>query len=524
MSKKKLVLLSFYDQHALGSRCLAAAAIEAGYEATLLILKIFRPKYHPHDRFSELKWMYEQGHMPVIAVHPFDAVVCPYPYEVTDDEFSILWKKIDEEKPDVVGFSITSVFVPLVKNVSAQLRQRHPEILQIWGGIHPTLDPIGCLEFADAVCVGEGEGALLDYLQNPSRNDILNICKKNPETGEVICNPLRPLIQELDTLPLPLYGKHDFLIEDNKCIPVMELPDDELMELPIITSTRGCPFGCSYCLHGNVRSLYSGQKYLRRKSVDRFLDDLEYYKKHFPLPGFNMFDDVFVIGKEWIDEFCEKYPKRFLGVPFACYAHPATCNLDMLKKIRKAGAVGVSLGIQTGSNRLNKQVYNRNTPMHEYIRIGKEIVEAGYDEIVYDIMTHCEYETEEDYKATAELLSQMPKPFRLNIKRLMVYPFAPIGELPLQKANVPEKVAFFYEMLFLLAEAPGFDPKLLPLLLPAVNSDNTINAPMELMRHLYRDREQREQLQHKIPWGVRRAAKHLFNQIGESVKTHLSKK
>ncbi len=519
--KHSVVFITFYDHCAFGARSLAADVIAQGHEAALLVMKMFRPKFQPHEKIHEMDWLFEQGHKPVVAVQPFDAVFCPYPHEITEKEYKLFWDKFDSLHPDIAAFSLTSVFVPLAQKISVEMRKRYPHVLQQWGGIHPTLDPVSCLEYADIVCVGEGEGAMRDMLADTERLDIPNLWRKDPRTGEIVKNPCRPLIQDLDSLVMPLYGDHDFVIEDDKCTPIMELPDEILIETPIITSQRGCPFGCTYCLHGNVRKIYSGQKYLRRKSVDRFLDDLEVYAKKFPLPGFNMFDDVFVIGKDWIDEFCQKYTKRFPGVPFASYAHPATSNLDMLKKIRAAGGIGISLGIQTGSDRLNKQVYNRHTPMREYIRIGKEIVEAGFDEIVYDIMTRCEFETEDDYKATADLLSKMPKPFRLNVKRLVVYPFAPIGRLSMEKAHVPDEVAFFYEMLFLLDEAPGFDPKMLPLLIPAVMSKETIDGPMKLMRHLYAEKWRREELERTMPWGVRRSLKHLTSQTADALKRHL---
>lgn len=516
MSLRRVALICLYDQACLGARSLAASALQAGHTVRLINLKMFRQKFLPHESSStELEQLRATGFRPVVEVQSHGDVVCPYPFEITERERELFWSELARLQPDVIGFSLTSVVVPLAQEFAQEIRVRFPNARLIVGGIHATLDPAGCLEWADAVCVGEGEGALLEYLDDPTRTDIANLWTSAAQ------NPVRPLIQDLDSMPLPLYVEHNVVIEDDRACALMDLPKVVLADIPVISSTRGCPFGCSYCLHGNVREMYRGQKYARRQSVDRFLHDLQWYKRHFPITGFNLWDDVFMIGRAWIDEFCEKYPRVFPNFPFAGYAHPTTCDLDMLKKLKKAGCIAVSLGLQTGSDRLNREVYRRNTPMSEFVRLGHEIVEAGYEQIVYDVMSRCEFETEEDCLATVDLLAQMPKASRINAKHLTVYPFAPIGQLQLPRTQMTPQDFRFYEFLYLLAGMPGFDVRLLPALAESKSLRENPDVLREVLLESAPLYDELALLRHQMPWGVRCAAGHLFSQIREAVRRRL---
>ena len=536
MNKRKVLFITLYDHYAYGARCLAGACLEAGHDVAFVCLKLFLSAPLPERITDEkMRQMKEDGLQPVVCVGTTTDVLAPYPFEITESEWCAFWDTIEKFGPDVVGFSLTSVFRKLAQKISTEMRARMPKVQQVWGGIYPTLDPEGCLEWADAVCVGEGEEAFPEFLESPERMDIPNICRKNPATGEVVCNPVRPLIQDLDSLPMPMYEGQSYYVDNGGADLLMNLPPHRLYDTPIVTSTRGCPFGCTYCLHGNVRKMYSGQKYVRRKIVDRFLKDLEWLDARFPMErGFNIWDDVFLIGREWIDEFCEKYPKRFPGRPFGGYAHPSTCDRDMLEKIKRAGCECLSLGIQTGSDRLNKQVYSRHTPAADYIRMGKDLEQVGFTQLVYDVMSRCEYETEEDCRATVELLSRMPKPTVINLKHLSVYPFSLIGHLPMEKAVTPEKVFRFYELIYLLDQMPGIEPQMLPMLIESASLRENPDSVEKLLHALtpsnevndlkvqLAERDSRiEQLQRQMPWGIRRALNHLIGQLTNAVKSRV---
>lgn len=128
-------------------------------------------------------------------------------------------RQVERFRPDVVMCSSTTYGWNLLRALLRQIREHFPRLPMVVGGIHPTVAPDRVLgePFVDAICVGEGEEAILELLdvltpgQSPpfSRLDIRNIWFK--QNGQVIRNALRPLVSDLDALPFPdkaLFRRH----------------------------------------------------------------------------------------------------------------------------------------------------------------------------------------------------------------------------------------------------------------------------------------------------------------------------
>lgn len=520
----RIVLLTIYDQTAYGPRCIAAAAKAAGHEVLLITFKRHVVRAISREDPTEREAIAAAGHLPLYDVTPFFDVACPFPTPVTDAEIELLLRRIERFAPDVLGLSLTSAHLPLVKNVSARIRERFPRLKQVWGGIHPTMDPVGCLEHADAVCVGEGDDAFVEYLANPNRTDIRNFYFRDGNGGH-IANPLRPLIQDLDRLPMAMFGENETLIDEDRDLGMSDFSNKEGPHVHlVIASQRGCPFSCSYCLHCVTRDLYAHQKYLRRRRVDRFLDEVEHRVRQYQPEWIYFWDEIFMIGREWIEEFCEKYPKR-IGVPFAGYAHPQTTSKAMLEMLAKAGLRFVSVGIQSGSERIRRDIYDRPTSNADYIRFGHDLIETGFDgKVVYDMLTSCPFEREDDLRATIDLLSKMPKAAHVTLKRLVFFPFTRINNIREPRVNLDPQTYLFYDMLTILAGLPGVPPAILPRLADDAHLKANPEILQKWAQEMQKSKEEREslegrikQLEAQLPWGIKRAARHLLLQIDNRV-------
>lgn len=523
----KIAFLTLYNHYAHGARCLAAYLERAGHEASLINFKKFLSG--PVDRSdpAERERIEASGHLPVFESHPLFDMACPYPTPITPAEHDLLMSSIERLRPDVIGFSLTSSHLPLAQQLSREFRERFPKMLQVWGGICPTMDPLGSLHYADAVCVGEGEQSLLEYLEDPTRTDIPNFYFRDGNGGH-IANPLRPLIQNLDELPYPMYG-NEILIEDGRVLGFSDLDNDHIADMIILTSQRGCPFRCTYCLHSAVHDMYSGQKYLRRKTVDRFLDEIEDRIRRFPMfDTLNLWDDIFMMTPHWIDEFCDKYPSR-IGRPFGGYGHPSTTTRPMLERLKKAGAAHIVIGIQSASQYIARDIYHRHIETERFIRFGQDIAEVGFDRIAYELLSRCPFEREEDLRETALLLAHMPKAVKINVKHLVFFPFTRINETQAPRVNVPTKIYHFYEMLYLLAAMPGFDPKFLETLV----DDPVLREHPEVIEHwvqqaarLADEKAYAEarlaEAERQMPWGIRRATNHLAGQVRDKLRRTLN--
>ncbi|MEI8218729.1 MAG: hypothetical protein WCG51_06765 [Elusimicrobiota bacterium] len=135
------------------------------------------------------------------------------------------------------------------------LKEEHRPI--IVGGHDPTLNPEFYMMHADYVIRGEGEYAcaeLLDaVLHGRDARGILNLCYRNAEGGMVI-NPLRPLIQDLDSIPFEdwLDVEHHYELKEQAITKKENYLEHRVMSGEMkacffIFTIRGCHFSCNFC-------------------------------------------------------------------------------------------------------------------------------------------------------------------------------------------------------------------------------------------------------------------------------------
>ena len=55
----------------------------------------------------------------------------------------------------------------------------------------------------------------------------------------------------------------------------------------------------------------------------------------------------------------------------------------------------------------------------EYVAFARGAVDVGYDALVYDLLSNCEFEREEDCRATVDLLSRMPQADEQELARIL---------------------------------------------------------------------------------------------------------
>jgi len=328
----------------------------------------------------------------------------------------------------------------------------------VWGGIQPTVEPDLCLDYADIVCIGEGEQALADLAAciqgGQSYAHIPNLGYKT-EQGQVVVNPPRPLIQDLDQLPFPDFGPEGhYLLHRGRVVPLTPnllrtyLMDASATGQPVypLLATRGCPHRCSYCANDAYADLYRSWRKVRRRSNASLIAEIQAFRAQFPFVGEVAFlDDVFVAAPtETIEAFARLY-KASVGLPFYCIVSPLTINEPKLKALLDAGLIRVSMGIQTGSPQL-QELYHR--------RIDNEVVlkaahlfnrhQAQMLSPVYDIITDNPYATPEDQLDTLRLLNQLPRPYKMLMFSLVFYPGTALYEKALAEGLIEDVNAEVY--------------------------------------------------------------------------------
>lgn len=276
---------------------------------------------------------------------------------VTEEHFK---EEIKQRKPDVVGLSALRVgnleFARLLAKWSHEVL---PKAIIIMGGYLPTLEPqkaIDC-DCVDAVFIGEGEVPLRYFLGKVQEGKDYS---ETPSTWVktkkgIVKNAIAPLVEDLDSLPLPKFDMFDF----KKLI-------GSQLKIALGGITRGCPYNCTYCWNNRARKLYpNNDKYVRFRSPRNAVDYLKKLIAAYPgAKKIRFQDDIWPIYKDWGEELKDLYVKE-IGLPFDCNYRVNLFNEERAKLLKDMGCVGVYFGVESGDEKIRNMIYKRGMKVEE---------------------------------------------------------------------------------------------------------------------------------------------------------------
>jgi anaerobic magnesium-protoporphyrin IX monomethyl ester cyclase len=408
-SPPRIALVTFYDPVSLGVRSLHAVLAQAGFPTDLIFFR---------------------DHLDPARPHP------------SEREYQLLLDLILEQKPALLGLSFRSFGFKIASRITRAVKARL-DTLVVWGGTHPTLAPEDCAAEADVVCLGEGEGAMLELAEavrdGREISGIRNLWVRQGE--KIIRNPLRPLQQDLDSLPFPVLGDQGkFVIERDQLFPFDPYLGPRNAGDYYLAASRGCPFVCDYCCNSAFRRIYQGGgAYVRRRSPEHVLAELEQAQKQLKLEKVAFMDEVFSLDKTWTLSICRGYQER-VGLPFKCEVHPQTVDEELVAGMKAANLAYAVVGVQSGSERVRRELYHREMSNAE-ILAAAELLHRFEVIPYYDLILDNPYETEDDLAQTLDLVCRLPRPFNLEIFSLAFFPGTAITERALANQVItPDQV------------------------------------------------------------------------------------
>jgi anaerobic magnesium-protoporphyrin IX monomethyl ester cyclase len=351
---------------------------------------------------------------------------------------------------DLIGVSSFSRGSEKAKELILALKPLNK--LVVWGGVHATLYLEECAAAADLVCRGEGEHFMLELTERIERGqnwkDIANGAYFSD--GKLVINELRPLIDDLDTLPLPDYSRTDEFLLDKHGFKRVDSPPGP--EVPIMfTGSRGCAFQCSYCSNAKLKKLFSDAgRYVRRMSVGKFVEQASALKKLHPESRrFYLVDEDFMArSAEELREFSVEFPRK-VGLPFECMASPAMVTEEKMELLTKAGLSQLDLGVESGSDRTKREIYNRPVS-NEIIMRAARIVNKFSDVLVYYfLIIGNPYEEKDDLIETIRFISNLPTPFYLRTYNLVFLPGSLLYDTAVEDGIIEGKHDSGFELDFL---------------------------------------------------------------------------
>lgn len=334
---------------------------------------------------------------------------------------------IAENNIGIVGISLMSYEFFRACQFAKEFKSRFKDIPLVFGGIHATIAPEECLSVCDIVVKGEGERTFTELVrcieEQLDFTELSGISLKLD--NQIRSNPPGMLETNLDTFPFPKHLPENMYVIQNMNLLRM---DKELFRsvsryngtFPNIITTRGCPFSCTYCCNSALKELY-GHYPVRKRSVESVIAEIsEIVSEHDDCFTLNIQDDCFLTyNNEWICEFASQYRSK-VHIPFVIRTTPKHVNRENLTLLKDAGLIMVMMGLQSGSDRVNKEVFKRHTSSETFLN-ATELIKNLNIGAYYDVILDNPYETDDDVLKTLLVILQIPKPFQFQLFSLCFY-------------------------------------------------------------------------------------------------------
>jgi radical SAM superfamily enzyme YgiQ (UPF0313 family) len=260
------------------------------------------------------------------------------------------WDKLQQtvrrESQDVIGITCWTIERGQAFKAARVAKDAAPNALVIMGGPHATAFPEHMFLQAptDYVVLGEGEETIQELLDVIARGDDVSKVKgiAYQRNGEYCITEQRPLIKDLDTIPLPLHEQFDYAQYNG-------LHDNNRKSAAIITS-RGCPFRCTFC----SSAVYWGGEY-RKRSIENVLTEIELLYCQFGIRSFLFFDDNLIIDRNRCIALCQALCEKGMDIIWAAEGS-VKVDPEILGWMKRAGCYRIDFGVESGSATILKNI------------------------------------------------------------------------------------------------------------------------------------------------------------------------
>ncbi|MCB0021841.1 MAG: radical SAM protein, partial [Caldilinea sp.] len=227
-----------------------------------------------------------------------------------------------------------------------------------------------------------------DDATSPYAN-ILGLAWRNDT--EIVINPDRPFIPDLDDLPIPL---HERLPLDKQRMPMIKGP------FTFIVTSRGCPAGCKYCIKH-----VSYQNSVRVRSAANIVEELEYLGA-LGITNIHMYADLFTVNRDHVVELCKLIIERGIKIRWTCNSRVDYVDEEMLTLMGQAGCWLISWGIESANEMILKRA-RKGYKKEQAFRALKWAKAAGIKNWGYFIIG-LPGETEESIQETIAYAKELP--------------------------------------------------------------------------------------------------------------------
>ncbi len=340
----------------------------------------------------------------------------------TDHEVSIIdsgawgqiafWRMLDEVKADVIGIGGTIVQLRTMVMTARFVRKSNPDAWLFFAGrgVFSINEEI-LLQDADAVLIGEGEDAIPKLVENGLPFDDESFLPGwvwKGKNGDVRSSGKAPLV-DVTKQPLPawdLYPLENYL---NFAKSTRGYATAHIM------ASRGCVHHCTFC----DRKMSDGG--VRRRPVEHVVGEMTEMADRYSgydLKDFYFFDPSFMSSREWSEQLYKELAnlKKF---NWGCLARVDDIEKEMLLKAKESGCLYMNFGVETGSDRILKEVAKDVTT--DQIKEAFSLCHKNGIKPGALLLIGLPQETQEDIDALKKLLKSICPSF-INISIVCPFP------------------------------------------------------------------------------------------------------
>ena len=311
------------------------------------------------------------------------------------------WTRVEEViaalDAELFGLSCWTANRRGVALVAREIKRRHPEAHVVVGGPHATPLPREMLAHhadIDTIAIGESEATFLELVDRLAAGEPTQGLAGTAfrVDGRVELGPDRKAIEDLDGLASP----HDWF------------------DTHIVMTSRGCAWRCTFC--GAEASWGRGY---RGQSIGYVLDALERALERAPVKMLQIKDDTFTTNRKRVLELCRGIRSRGLKFVWSCDTRVDVLGDELLREMRLAGCERLSLGVESGSQRILDAIDKKITP--DEIIASTELAKKYGIKARYYMMVGNRGETRETFDETLAFLKRA-RPHQYIFAALSVYP------------------------------------------------------------------------------------------------------
>jgi anaerobic magnesium-protoporphyrin IX monomethyl ester cyclase len=311
------------------------------------------------------------------------------------------WRRVEDVvnglDAEVYGLSCWTANRRGVALVAAEIKRRRPHAHVVVGGPHATPFAREMLQHyghIDTVAIGESEHTFLELLERLQK-------KQSPagipgtafrDGARVLVGPERSAIEDLDSLS----SAHDWF------------------DTHIVMTSRGCAWRCTFC--GAEASWGRGY---RGQSVAYVLDALEKAVERAPVKMIQIKDDTFTTNRKRVIALCRGIRERNIRFLWSCDTRVDVLGEELLREMRLAGCERLSLGVESGSQKILDAIDKKITPAE--IITSTELAKKYGIKLRYYMMLGNRGETRETFDETLRFLERA-RPHQYIFACLSVYP------------------------------------------------------------------------------------------------------